>query len=213
MNEAIASNVSNVCSICKKIVAVALYLRVRPIVKGTRVPKSAHRFFGFWPPESHLVEYIKTEMMIGAYLNRLWENNCKGHSIDDIVEAIEQLCPPETGIPIKILWNPGTKVTPYLLAETPAQRAQLRMEAQQDLRTVLVSEKTQVRLSILYLLNNTVSKPQASLSLPGAAVSTYDTPYAAKSWTPQGAAERAAQIEEANRRFVEEFIAASQRPN
>lgn len=199
------------CDICHKTVAVSLYLRVKPIVRGVRIPKDTHRFFGYWPPESHLVEYIKAELRVGSYLGRLYENNCRGHSIEDIVEAIEQLAPPEVGVPIKILWNPGTKVTPYLLAETPAQREQAKMELQQDLRTIVVSDRSQVKMSILYLLNNTVEFIPSSLSFSSTPVHTFETPWATQSWTPAGAYERIMQIEAANRCIWEQFVAAASR--
>lgn len=177
-------------------------------MRGVKVPKNTHKFYGYWPPESHLVEFIREEIMKGPYLKGIWDANCRGHSIEDIIEAIEQQIPPEAGVPIKVLWNPGVKITPYLFSETPAQRAQARMELQQDLRTVVINDKEQIKLSILYLLNNTAQK-QPSLSMPGEAVRAFDTPYAAQPWTPQHAAERAAQIDAANRRIWEQFVLAA----
>lgn len=148
--------------------------------------------------------------MAGPFLQQLYEKNCRGHTLEEITEAIEQKIPPMPGVPIKILWNPGSKVTPYLLAETPAQRAAARVELQQDLRTVIVDEKSEVKVKILWLLNNAAPK-LPSVSRRGAAIKVIETPYAAQEWSPAGAKKRAEQIEAANQRIWDEFVGMNRR--
>jgi len=149
------------CSICTKNTAVSLYIRVKPIWpvangKYQAAKKDQHRFFGYWPPDSHLAEYFRLELARGqSILQPLFVNNCRGHSFQEIVAAIENMVPPIPGIPIKIMWNPSPKVTQYLQAETWRERAALELEISQDLRFVTVHDVASIKTSLKGLFNNT----------------------------------------------------------
>jgi hypothetical protein len=99
-------------------------------------------------------------------LQPLFESNCRGHSVDEIIEAIEQKIPPISGVPIRILWNPSPKVTPFLLAETVQEREQIRLEVNGDLRMVTVDRVESVRPTLLSLLNNAQKRVVQSVSYP-----------------------------------------------
>jgi len=168
------------CGICTKDVAVSLYLRVKPMweIRPGRwraAKKDAHLFLGYWPKGSHLAEYLRMEYareMAGrpdAILQRLWEANCHGHRVDEIIEAIEEKMPPIPGVAVKILWNPSPRVTPYLLAETDVARRAAMLEVNNDLRACLVTEKRDVREKVYALVNNSVDRVERSMSLNGAA--------------------------------------------
>lgn len=163
------------CNICSKVVAVSLYVRVKPIWdgKGSRwkASKDKHFFFGYWPPESHLANYFRHEKAMGqTYLQPIFESNCSGHTVDEVIEAIEQKCPPMPGMPIMILWNPGSKVTPLLLMETWKQKTEAKLEINNDLRTVKVSDKGSIRSSLLNLFNNAQERVEQSISYPGTSI-------------------------------------------
>lgn len=152
------------CNICTKNTAVSLYIRVKPVWMTEdgklKAPKGEfHKFFGYWPPESHLAEYFRLELARKeSILQGYFQNNCRGHEFDEITEAIEQTIPPIPGVPIKILWNPSPKVTPYLLAETAAERAELELAINNDLRTITVRTKDDIRPSLTALFNNTAQE-------------------------------------------------------
>lgn len=158
------------CNICTKDTAVSLYVRVKPVWMTEngklKAPKEAeHKFFGYWPPESHLAEYFRRELNDKhSYLQEFFINNCRGHLFSEIVEAIEQTIPPIPGVPIKILWNPSPRVTPYLLAETNKEREDLQLAVNNDLRTVTVRQKADIKNSLLGLLNNTVQEKPTIVS-------------------------------------------------
>lgn len=169
------------CSICQKAVAVSLYLRVKPMFdsgngKWRAGPKDVHKFFGYWPKDSHLAIYLKMEYdreMRGApdpILQRLWEGNCHGHQFEEILAAIEDYMPPIPGVAIKVLWNPSPRVTPMLLAESPYDREQAQMKVNNDLRMVTIYRKEDVKVSLQNLLNNSVERIISSVSYPDAAI-------------------------------------------
>lgn len=172
------------CVICQKLIAVSLYIRVKPLWetaagKWQAPKKQQHLFFGYWPKESHLAEYLRMEyerQMRGApdpILQRLWEGNCHGHPIDQIIEGIEQLMPPMPGIALKILWNPSPRVTPFLLAETNRERTEAQLSVNNDLRWCLVMDKSQIRDRVLSLVNNSTERVIQSISRPLVAVKGY----------------------------------------
>lgn len=161
------------CSICKKTTAVSLYIRVKPVFadigdrKLKSAPRKEHRFFGYWPPESHLAEYFRLELARKeSILQPLFENNCRGHSFKEITEAIEQLMPPIPGVPIRILWNPSPKVTPFLLAETWRQKQEAKLEINNDLRMVTVYEKSSIQSALKNLFNNAEQEITQTVSYP-----------------------------------------------
>lgn len=149
------------CNICTKNTAVSLYVRVKPVWMTEsgklKAPKGeAHKFFGYWPPESHLAQYFRVELARKeSILQEFFLNNCRGHEFDEITEAIEQTIPPIPGVPIKILWNPSPKVTPYLLAETKAEREEIELAINNDLRSITVRTKADIKTSLKALFNNT----------------------------------------------------------
>lgn len=160
------------CGICQKTVATSLYIRAKPIWdgKGTKwvAKKDKHSFFGYWPPDSHLAEYFRLELARReSILQPLFVNNCRGHSVDEIADAIEAKVPPLPGIPVKLLWNPSPRVSPYLLAESWRERADAQLETNGDLRTVTVHDISSVRTSLLNLLNNAQNRTEQSISHPG----------------------------------------------
>ena len=191
--------ISSLCNICKRPVCVSLYIRVKPwagrdkrMRPAGNIPRNAHRFFGYWPPESHLVEYLKVEHAKGS-LQRWYNENCRGHTLDEIVEAIEQTIPPLPGLPIRIMWNPATKVAGYMREENPAEKARLKMDIASQVRALNVYQKSDIRQAILILFNNTVQKAPALVSYPGAAIRSPDAPVAASSLSSR---------EEANERIA-----------
>lgn len=135
-----------------------------------------HHFFGYWPKDSHLANYIRLEMERAKYgmedpiLQRLWQANCHGHAFHEIVEAIEQKIPPIEGVAIKALWNPSPKVTPFLLAETWRDRAEAHLEVNNDLRYVNIFKKEDVATSIKALLNNSQDEDIVLKSYPSVPV-------------------------------------------
>ena len=169
------------CNICQKPVAVSLYLRVKPIFqvdngKWKAGPKESHRFFGYWPKNSHLAIYLKMEYereMQGRpdpILQRLWESNCHGHKFEEILAAVEDSMPPIPGVAIRVLWNPSPRVTPMLLAESPYDREKASIEVNNDLRKVTIYRKEDVKVSLENLLNNSVERIIRSVSYPDAAI-------------------------------------------
>ena len=169
------------CNICFKPVAVSLYIRVKPIFradggKWKAGSKDTHKFFGYWPKNSHLAIYLKMEYereMAGQpdpILQRLWEGNCHGHRLQDIVEAVEQSMPPIPGVAIRALWNPSPRVTPMLLAESPYDRERASIEVNNDLRKVTIYRVEDVKVSLENLLNNSVEQIISSVSYPDASI-------------------------------------------
>lgn len=163
------------CDICQKIVAVSLYVRVKPVWDKHgprwRAKKDQHKFFGYWPPDSHLANYFREQLAYGEkYFQDLFMNNCRGHTVDEIIEAIEQKVPPIPGMPIRMLWNPGSKVTPFLLMESWRQKAEAQLDINNDLRTVTVDKIENVRTGLVDLFNNAIVRPEQSISYPGKAV-------------------------------------------
>ncbi len=169
----------NTCALCGKVVCVSLYLRVKPWLGGSReqkraIPKEGHKYFGFWPPESHLRQYLEVEMSKHS-LQRWYEDNCRGHTLEDVVTGIEELLPPIPGVPIRIMWNPATQVMAYMFAETTELRRQLKMDIATSVRAINVYAKADIRQSIVTMLNNTIGV-QPLVSLPGAPVKRYEGP-------------------------------------
>lgn len=160
------------CSICTKNTAVSLYIRVKPLWtaesgKIQAAKKEYHKFFGYWPPDSHLANYFRLEMSRGqSILQPLFVNNCRGHSFTEIVEAIENIIPPISGVPIKILWNPSPKVTEYLRAESLKERQALSVEINNDLRYTTVYEKSNIQTALKNLFNNTVPEITHTIFYP-----------------------------------------------
>jgi hypothetical protein len=158
------------CSICTKDTAVSLYIRVKPIWstgngKFRAAKKDQHRFFGYWPPDSHLAEYFRLELARGqSILQPLFVNNCRGHSLREIAEAIENLSPPMPGLPIRILWNPSPKVTKFLRSETWREKAEAELEIKNDLRTITVHDKASIKTSLIALFNNTQMETSTMVS-------------------------------------------------
>jgi len=148
------------CSICTKDTAVSLYIRVKPMLpvsvgKYKSASKEQHRFFGYWPPDSHLAEYFRMELARGqSILQPLFINNCRGHSLQEITEAIENLSPPLPGMPIRILWNPSPKVTQFLRAETFRERQEAEIQINNDLRCITVHDKADIKTALKNLFNN-----------------------------------------------------------
>lgn len=160
------------CSICDKTTAVSLYVRVKPMLpvakdKLKSARRDMHRFFGYWPPESHLAEYFRLELARGqSILEPLFRNNCRGHSLLEISAAIENLIPPLTGMPIRILWNPSPKVTQYLMPETWRQRMEAELAMNGDLRYVTVRDKADVMTELKSLFNNAEPEITQTVSYP-----------------------------------------------
>lgn len=172
---------ASTCALCDKPVCVGLYLRVKPWPgrsKSGRVvellPRSTHKFYGYWPPESHMLDYLREEAQKHS-LQRWYNENCRGHSLDEIVEAIEQTQPPLPGIPIRVMWNPATKVAQYMRAESPSERRQAQMDLQSDVRATVIHQRGDVRQAIVFMLNNTI-ETQPLVSLPGGPVKRYEGP-------------------------------------
>lgn len=171
------------CAICSKTVAVSLYVRVKPMVdagpklKGAS-PKDKHKFYGYWPKGSHLGQYLKMEVereqqgRSDPILQNLWNNNCHGHSPEEIISSIEETMPPDphAGIYLKMLWNPSPKVTPYLLSETNIERKENELHVSSDLRWTVARKKEEIRQRFYYLINNSADRLAQSISRPGQAV-------------------------------------------
>jgi hypothetical protein len=166
------------CSICTKIVAVSLYVRAKPMFQVSpnrykAASNDTHLFFGYWPKESQLGNYLKLEYerakagMHDPILQRLWDSNCHGHTFTDIVEAIEQKMPPVNGIAVKVLWNPSPKITPMLLADSWRDKADAHLETNNDLRFVTIFRKEDIAISIKHLLNNSQEEDIKVVSYPG----------------------------------------------
>lgn len=196
---------ANTCELCGKVVCVSLYLRVKPWTGRSKdLPRDSHRFYGYWPPESHLVEYLKVEAQKHS-LQRWYNENCRGHSMAEIVEAIEQSVPPLPGLPIRIMWNPATQVVAYMQAESPEEKRRLKMDIQSQVRTINVYQKAEIKTAILTILNNTIEETPASVSYPGSAIQVPTAPMAG---LLQSAAEAEAEIKrlrEENRRLMEQL--------
>lgn len=163
------------CGICLKDTAVSLYVRVKPIWDGKgskwRAPKDKHMFFGYWPPESHLTKYFELELARGeSILQPLFQNNCRGHDLDMIADAIEAKMPPIPGMPIRILWNPSPRVTPLLLAEGDYEKLRKAIETTNDLRTVTIDDISGIRLGLVNLFSNAQIRVEQSISLPNSPV-------------------------------------------
>lgn len=169
------------CAICIKDVAVCLYIRAKPMVqvgvnKYKDPGKEGHRFYGYWPKESHLAEYLRLEKereLRGTpdpILQRLWESNCQGHPLEEIISVIEESMAPIPGIAVKILWNPSPRVTDFLFAETNKQRREAELHVNQDLRWTIVYSKAEVRQRIEFLVNNSWDKIVKSISYPGSSI-------------------------------------------
>lgn len=165
------------CSICTKTVAVSLYVRAKPMFqtgpnKYKAGKNNTHHFFGYWPKDSQLgnylkIEYQKAQMGIkDPILERLWQSNCHGHPFSEIVEAIEQKIPPMPGIAIKVLWNPSPRVTPFLLQDHWRDRAEAHLETNVDLRYVTIFRKEDIASSIKILLNNSQEEDLKVVSYP-----------------------------------------------
>lgn len=203
---------SSCCALCGRPVAVSLYLRVKPwpgrnqeMRVRAAIPRSEHRFFGYWPPESHLVEYLKVEAHKHS-LQRWYEENCRGHTLDEIVEAIEQTVPPLPGVPIRIMWNPASNILAYMQAETLEERRRAQLDIQSQVRAVNVYQTADVRRSVLTILQNTVATPQPGVSYPGAPARFPEGLHTAAPLRADPG-EELTRLRERNRRFLQQIAA------
>lgn len=162
------------CTLCNNDVAVSLYIRAKPIIPAdprarryTAAKNEYHKFFGYWPQDSHLANYFRLELQRNQnILQPLFDNNCRGHSVDEIAAAIEDVIPPIQGVPVQFLWNPSPRVTPFLFAETFREREEARLEINNDLRKIICFDVPSIKSKLLSLLNSAEQPDTAKVFYP-----------------------------------------------
>lgn len=159
------------CVLCNKDTAVSLYIRAKPLIsldtaarKYQAAKSEHHKFFGYWPPESHLANYFRHG---SAYLQSIFDNNCRGHTVDEIAESLEQIMPPLSGVPIQLLWNPSPKVREFLRAEIWREREQARLDIVNDLRKIICFSIEEIKPKLRILLNSAEEPDTAKVFYPG----------------------------------------------
>lgn len=116
------------CALCGKNVSTQLYVRAKSMVPGVMekkvkdvtgaektktvatlvrtAPGKDDTFIGYYPPADRLRGYTYDQLQGMA-------KDCTGHSVDDIIAIIEKMGP-DAEHPVRILWNPGSRIAPYL---------------------------------------------------------------------------------------------------
>lgn len=104
------------CELCGKDVITGFYIRAKAMKEDTKTHrlvraavKKNDTFVGYWPADDRLRGFSVEQL---APLRT--GPDCQGHSVKQIAQAIDHKLAPSSSKPVRLLWNPGSRVAPYL---------------------------------------------------------------------------------------------------